>query len=383
MAEEDCRMNYSNAGFRFFYHRFVVFDKSFISGHKDDYHAYDQADGILAYGYIDHERGFTFDVLGLVQKKEEAISLIERHPENLRTMIRAEVLAKEEALIISDDERFAEMFRQHLENIKNTYEDDKGIQDTREMSFLDDLRDPYYIDDVQVYLFKEELEPEICWIRIEGHDEHSFVGRILNEPDQDFDYHVNEEVIFALKKTQDETWMAICDLNPTKRLSRKDLEGGLLLKQAISDFNKNRSEKTLLEVMELLRDSTVVIPCTAILSQNDQAGIEKLLKDSGDDPESLTGKTITSTDQIRMVPDFLKSNDELFMPVFSDEKEMGEYGNSFSHVETEFLSAVELALLSDKKLYGIVVNPFSESFVVDNGLMEAVKTLKTRIVSQD
>ena len=143
-------MNYSNAGFRFFYHRFVVFDKSFISGHKDDYQAYDQADGILAYGYIDHERGFTFDVLGLVQKKEEAVSLVERHPENLRTIIRAEVLAQEEALIISDDERFAEMFRQHLENIKNTYEDDKGIQDTREMSFLDDLRDPYYIDDVQV-----------------------------------------------------------------------------------------------------------------------------------------------------------------------------------------------------------------------------------------
>ena len=376
-------MNYSNAGFRFFYHRFVVFDKDIILDRKDDYKEYDRADGVLTYGYIDHERGFTFNVLGLVENKEGMISLLERHPEDLRTIIRAEVLAEKESIIINDDEQFIDLFDQHIKNIRKTYENNKGIEDTREMSFLDDLRDPYYIDDVQVHLLRQGLDPEVCSIRIQGHDEHYFIGKLLNEPDQNFDYHLGEEVIFALKKTQDETWIAICDLNPTKTLSRKDLEGGLLLKQAISDFNKNRSEETLLEVMELLRDSIVVIPCTAILSQNDQDNIEKLVEEAGDDPESLVGETITNKDQIRLVPDFLKSNDELFMPVFSAEEEMGEYGNSFSHVETEFLSAVQLAGASKDKLTGIVVNPFSEFFVVDRGLMDAVKQLKTRIVEEE
>ena len=376
-------MNYSNAGFRFFYHCFVVFDKDIILDRKEDYKEYDKANGVLTYGYIDHERGFTFDVLGIVENKEGTISLLEKHPEDLRTIFRAEALDEKEAIIINDDEQFTDLFKQHIENIRKTYENNKGIEDTREMSFLDDLRDPYYIDDVQVHLFRRGLDPEVCSIRIQGHDEHYFIGKLLNEPDQNFDYHLGEEVIFALKKTQDETWIAICDLNPTKTLSRKDLEGGLLLKQAISDFNKNRSEETLLEVMELLRDSIVVIPCTAILSQNDQDNIEKLVEEAGDDPESLVGETITNKDQIRLVPDFLKSNDELFMPVFSAEEEMGEYGNSFSHVETEFLSAVQLAGASKDKLAGIVVNPFSEFFVVDRGLMDAVKQLKTRIVEEE
>ena len=375
-------MNYSNAGFRFFYHRFTVFDKKIIADHKDEYKEFEKADGVITYGYIDHEKGFTFDATGLVKKENENIILIEKQPKNIRTIIRAEAISKEEAVFINDDEQFVETFKEQIENINSTYENNKELEDTREMSFLDDLRDLYCIDDVQVYLFKEELDPELAWIRIKGHGEHYFIGNLLNEPEQNFGYHQGEEVIFALKKTQDETWMAICDLNPTKKLKRSDLEGGVLLKQAISAFNKDKNEANLLELMELLRDSNVIIPCKAILSKDDQENVEKLVEEAGDDHDSLVGKTITNKDQIRLVPDVLESEGNFFFPVFSSSEEMGEYGNSFSHVEAPFISVVELARISDKRLYGIVVNAFSEHFVVDEGLMDAVTKLKSRIIEE-
>ena len=348
-------MNYIDSGFRFFYHRFVVFDKSIIADDSAEYQKYDKADGVITYGYIDHERGFTFDVLGLISNSEGKIKVIEAQPEAIRTIIRAEAIAEKQAQIINDDEEFMKMYEKHLQMIRSTYENDKAIEESREMSFLDDLRDPYYIDDVQVYLFKDGLDPQLCWIRISGHEEHYLTGILLNEPDQDFDYHEGEEVIFSLKKMQDETWMAICDLNPTRRLKRSDLEGGRLLKQALIDFNKERNEANYLELMELLRDAVIILPCRSVSSQDEQ---------------------------MKLVPDVLKSDDEFFMPVFSSSEEMKDYAKDLSQIETEFLSVVELALNADDKLSGIVVDPFSESFILDKQLMETVRKLKSRIVEE-
>ena len=98
-------------------------------------------------------------------------------------------------------------------------------------------------------------------------------------------------------------------MNPTAYISREDLEGGQMLRDAIRRFNSERNENNLFDVMELLRDSNVWLPCTAVLSETDQKTIEAMIKEAGDDLSSMKDKVMTSKDQIRMVPDILQNSD--------------------------------------------------------------------------
>ena len=74
-----------------------------------------------------------------------------------------------------------------------------------------------------------------------------------------------------------------------------------------------------------------------------------------------------------------KSPKPLFFPVFSGIEEMGEYGNNFSKVEKHFLEAMIYAKNNENDLSGIVVNAFTEPFVLDKELWEAVEKLDSRL----
>lgn len=376
-------MKYSQAGFRFFNHRFAVMNKNITDRLPKDFLRYEEADGVLLYGYIDHEMGFTFDVRGIVKQYDEEFVLLEKQPDELRTMVRAGTVKDEEAIILDDNCEFYETFKDYLVLLVENYERNKDLLETREMSFLDDLRDLEYVDDVQVHLFKEGLNPEICWVRLEGLGDHYLIGNLLNEPDQDFGYHKGETIGFAMQKLEDDTWIAVADMNPSRKLSRKDLEGGILLKKAIADFNENRNNDAFAELVELLRDSNVWIPCNAVLSDADQKNIEKMVEESEGDPEALKGREFTTEGQIRMIPDILINGDDYFFPVFSSAEEMGEYGDRFSKMETDFLHAINLARNNEKKVKGIVVNAFSDPFVLETELFDVVEKLKSRIVEDD
>ena len=84
-----------------------------------------------------------------------------------------------------------------------------------------------------------------------------------------------------------------------------------------------------------------------------------------------------------MIPDILINGDDYFFPVFSSAEEMGEYGDRFSKMETDFLHAINLARNNEKKVKGIVVNAFSDPFVLETELFDVVEKLKSRIVEDD
>ena len=116
-----------------------------------------------------------------------------------------------------------------------------------------------------------------------------------------------------------------------------------------------------------------------MLSETDQAVIEKMVDEAGDDLSSMKGMEFSNQDQIRMIPDILQNGDEFFFPVFSSDEEMGEYGDGFSKIETEFLHAINLARNNEKELKGIVINAFTEPFVLDKELFDIVEKMKTRL----
>jgi hypothetical protein len=159
---------------------------------------------------------------------------------------------------------------------------------------------------------------------------------------------------------------------PDETITAELLEDGTFLKRAIEICNRNRTQLNMLKLMKILRDSWVWIPCNAIMSDADYAAMEKLVMDAKDNLDSLVGMELTNQDNIRMVPDILQNGDEFFFPVFTTAEEMGEYGERFSKIEKHFLEAANLARNNERDLTGIVINAFSEAFVVPKELFDLI-----------
>lgn len=161
---------------------------------------------------------------------------------------------------------------------------------------------------------------------------------------------------------------------PDDTITPELLEDGSFLKRAAEICNRNRTRLNMIKLLRILRDSWVWIPCNAILSDADYAALEKLIKDAEQNGGlgSLVGKTLSNQDNIRMVPDILQKGEDFYFPVFTSAEEMGSYGQGFSKIQKHFLEAANLARNNERKVKGIVINAFSEPFIVPCELFDMV-----------
>ena len=166
---------------------------------------------------------------------------------------------------------------------------------------------------------------------------------------------------------------------PEDPITAELLEDGSYLKRAVEICSRNRTQLNLLKLMRILRDSYVWVPCTAILSDADYEQWAKLVKDAQEkgDLNSIIGQEVISQDHIRMVPDILQNGEEFFFPVFTTAEEMGEYGEHFSKVERHFLEAANLARNNEKDVTGIVINAFSEPFVIPKEMFAIIEEMES------
>ena len=168
---------------------------------------------------------------------------------------------------------------------------------------------------------------------------------------------------------------------PDDPITAESLKDGALLKKAIEICNRNRTELNLIKLTRILRDSFVWIPCNAILSDADLEALTKTVTEAENNGEleSLTGMEIRSQDSIRLVPDILQSGDAFFFPVFTSVEEMSEYGENFSKVEKHFLEAASFAKNNEKNVVGIVINAFTEPFVIPKEMFEIIAEMESGI----
>ncbi|MBO4229965.1 MAG: ADP-ribosylglycohydrolase family protein [Clostridia bacterium] len=174
-----------------------------------------------------------------------------------------------------------------------------------------------------------------------------------------------------------ERFQTLGDTVPDVRITPELFEDGSFLKKAIEICNRNQTIQNMVKLAKILRDSLVWIPCNAIMSDADYEAWSKLVLVAKDDPNSVKGKTLTSKDSIRLVPDILQNGDDFFFPVFTSAEEMGEYGEHFSKVQKHFLEAANLARNNEKKVKGIVINAFSEPFVVPVEMFDAIEKMES------
>ena len=171
------------------------------------------------------------------------------------------------------------------------------------------------------------------------------------------------------------------DTVPDVEITRELLEDGSFLKKALEICNRNETPLNMLKLMKILRDSYVWIPCSAILSDTDPETMKKLAKEVRESgkPDSPAGKTLSNQDNVIIIPDILKGGGESFLPVFTSADEKGEHGKALSRVQRHFLEATKLARSCEKDISGIVINAFTERFVIPVTVFDTIAALESNI----
>lgn len=373
-------MKYSETGFRPLYHNFCIFPiNESVKAVAENFPGFKEADGVLTYGYCDREAGFTLEILCCVKRIDDEQFAFADPSEEARGMIRIGAVADEEYIFIEyGDAPLKNNFKENLEMI-SCYDADEAVETSRTFDFLDEFRHELYPDDVLVLIAKVGLNPERCWTRITGLGDECIIGTLLNEPDQEFGYHAGDTIAFFLYEDNEGKKHLISNMNASMKITAEDLEGGDMLRGAIKIFNEERSREHLIDVLELLRDSYIWIPCNAITSEEDQKRLKEMISKAEGDFEALKGTTFSNQDALRLVPDILQNGDDFFFPVFTSDREMGEYGAHFSKIEKHFLEAIQLARGNDKNVKGIVIDAFSESMIIHKELFDIIEEMKSRL----
>lgn len=147
-----------------------------------------------------------------------------------------------------------------------------------------------------------------------------------------------------------------------------ELENGDILRQLVEQLKNKPCEKHYVAVLRCLRDSFIWIPGNIRISEMDTAEI--LRKKVGD--------TFSPQQDMKFVPDFLQNGNEFFLPVFSNQEQMGEYGDHCSKLERHFFDAMRLAL-GREEVSGIVLDPFTSPCVVLKGDFDFIGNLPSML----
>lgn len=155
-------------------------------------------------------------------------------------------------------------------------------------------------------------------------------------------------------------------------VKRETLENGKVLEILIERFIQDRTENNLFPILGCLRDSFVWIPGTVVMNKEDEEKFKNARK----------GDTVTTDFDMKFEPDILQNGDEKFYPVFSSVEAMGEYGNRFSKIQKHFFEAMSYAMGKEETV-GIVVNAFSNDFIVPKEWFESISNLPTQIEEEE
>lgn len=360
-------MNYKEVGFRAFYHCFTAIPlKDQLVPVLKDFPGAEQADHILTYGYIDPEFGMTLCVVAAAKMTETGF-LCEETNCKVHSFIRINAVEEDECYYFPDEDgSLKDRYNSKLEMLHG-YDASEEVEKTREMKFLDPMRHEVLIDDVRVILLKDGLKREECWVRITGLGKNWIMGTLLNEPYQKFGYHEGETIAFFVDKDKDDNVICFSNMNPSQKVTREDLEDGRILAATVAAYEKEPNEAHFINVLEILRDSYVWILSYTRCVEDDQTGINK-----------MDSNTIENAEN-RIDPAILMNGDKAFLPIFSSQEVMYEYVPQFYKVRKHMLEVISLAKTSDKELSGIVLNPFSEPFVLEAVLWDLVEKMKSGV----
>ena len=152
-------------------------------------------DGFLTYAYIDKDAGFTFEILAAAQLVGERVKTF---PVSYKKSVKLKRGQVDDAELKILDGEYSVAFRDKIYVINDAHSSDELKEQTRFIKSLDAFRHPDYPDDVVVYFFGENHQPELLWARCRSIDENILTGELLNEPHKNFGCHAGDLIKFGL-----------------------------------------------------------------------------------------------------------------------------------------------------------------------------------------
>ena len=156
--------------------------------------------GALMYGYIDHNAGFTFEIMALETKKQN----IEYRIVTIGVSCKIPRFDVQEMNIEILDNVNVDLFQDKIDIVAKTTQVSKELEELRLYKELDPSRHLEYPDDVMVYFLEEGKEPEACWIRLEGMQDGKMYGTVLTALHQDFGVKEKDTVYFGMTQMEDD-----------------------------------------------------------------------------------------------------------------------------------------------------------------------------------
>ena len=163
---------------------------------------------IFAYGYIDHTAGVTFEVLCVGNYDGSTMEF--RSGESKTSMKLRYDSVDGEILPIRDN--FMPQLQDKVEMIKEGYKVNDAVLKARNSSIFDDFRHPQFPDDVALLFFKEGVNPEMIWCRVESEINGKPAAVLLNEPNADFGVHRGSMITFDWGKRDDGKMVGVAKL---------------------------------------------------------------------------------------------------------------------------------------------------------------------------
>jgi len=368
-------MNFKEAGFRAFYHNLVAIKATdFLKQKLEGYPDADQANYVLVYGYIDSKKGLMLEILAGGKKGTKYFRFFD--PARKRSNISVKEVEDAELFFFDDEDgRLHERYAAKLNTLEKKYAVSEDLEKTRMFGFLDTCREQAFPDDVRVVFLKNGCKPEECWVRITGLGDHVIQGILLNKPYQDFGIKKGEPLSFQTEEQEDKSVICVAHFAGDS-FTRKDLEDGTVLKGAVAEFEKEHTEENYHFVLMILRSSTVLVPCDVELSKEAEEILDRLKKEGKDRSRMTDEESRKLQAGMRFHPHILTNQGEEFVGIYSGKEDLEKSQKEGSIVSMPFLHAIQMAREEGENIRGIVLNAFTDPFVVERDLFEAMEQME-------
>ena len=173
-----------------------------------------EVNSTFVHAYIDHEAGMSFQVLTVGFYDDAANRIHERTDFKSMVNIRKDKFNNFDICVLEDDSSFKEEYGEYVAN-HDRFHTSEDLERIRNFKAIDSLRDDIFPDDIMVVFFKEGMQNEGMWVRLEKMDDELPIingeegefpllyGKLLNQPNQDLGVNIGDDVRVALIRYED------------------------------------------------------------------------------------------------------------------------------------------------------------------------------------
>lgn len=186
--------------FRILHQDFVfIFNNPLLQSKVADYPGAENADGVVAYCFIDHKEGLKFAALACGKASVEGgFEIYEAVEEPVEVGFSS--VDDCDVVLINTPGDELKRFLDTTDKIDDKYDVSKDIRLLRDVEELDRSRNPENPDIVTVMLVKKsESKPEACWVLMEKTDDNDIIGKVMNEVSDVYAINKGDEIRFQIR----------------------------------------------------------------------------------------------------------------------------------------------------------------------------------------